>query len=323
MKKTIILGLMLIILAGCSLTKGGGKNVLGLEAAKAKAESFINNNLMAPGTQATIKEATEEPGLYKFVIDLGNGQTLVSYLTRDGEKFFPQVMDIAEIEEQTQERQAQEAAAGSQTVESVKSDKPKVELFVMSHCPYGTQIEKGLLSVAETLGDSIDFALKFCDYAMHGKKELDEELQQYCIQKEQPDKFTAYLSCFLENEDSLGCLTTADVSAGKLNTCITATDKEFKITEKFNDQSTWSGGRYPVFDVYKADNEKYGVQGSPTLVINGVPVSSDRDSASLLSAICSAFNNPPAACGTKLSSDTPSPGFGFSGSGSGSGGQCE
>lgn len=54
----------------------------------------------------------------------------------------------------------------------------------MSHCPYGLQMEKGIIPVVETLGDSIDFQVKFCDYAMHGQTELDEQVLQYCIMKE-------------------------------------------------------------------------------------------------------------------------------------------
>ena len=56
--------------------------------------------------------------------------------------------------------------------------------------------------------------------------------------------------------------------------------------------------------------EKYGVQGSPTLVINGEVVQTGRDSASLLQTICSAFNEQPEACQTELSATSPSPGFG-------------
>ena len=79
-----------------------------------------------------------------------------------------------------------------------KNDKPTVELFVMSHCPYGTQIEKGIIPAIEALGDKVDFNLKFCSYAMHGEQELREELNQYCIQKEQKDKLLPYLKCFLK-----------------------------------------------------------------------------------------------------------------------------
>lgn len=69
-------------------------------------------------------------------------------------------------------------------------------------------------------------------------------------------------------------------------------------------------GTFPGFDIHKADNEKYGVAGSPTLVINGQEVSSGRDAASLLSTICTAFNNAPSECQTDLPSEQPTPGFG-------------
>ncbi|MFH1822442.1 MAG: hypothetical protein ABH830_01960 [Patescibacteria group bacterium] len=318
MKKLIFLCFFALILSACTLF--GGTNVdIGPEEASAKAENFINNNLLQEGQKATVKEVTEEGGLYKVVVDIGSGQDVDSYITKDGKKFFPQVLDIEEIEGQNN----QDTSAEPQPdINAVKSEKPVVELFVMSHCPYGTQIEKGMLPVIETLGDKIDFSLKFCSYAMHGETELKEELRQYCIQKNEPEKFIAYLQCFLEAGDSEGCVSKADINNSNLTSCISQTDSQYKVTEKFNDQSTWSGGRYPVFDVYKEDNSNYGVQGSPTLVINGGIVSSARDSVSLLNAICSAFNEQPAECSTQLSSASPSAGFGYNVSDSASAGEC-
>ena len=73
----------------------------------------------------------------------------------------------------------------------------------------------------------------------------------------------------------------------------------------------WSG-RFPPFKVYDAENKKYGVQGSPTLVINGEQADTGRDAQSLLAAICSAFDDKPAECKTDLSSaGNPAPGFGY------------
>jgi len=197
------------------------------------------------------------------------------------------------------------------TIDNVakKSDKPIVELFVMSHCPYGTQIEKGILPVARALGDKINFQIKFTDYAMHGEKELKEQLNQYCIQKEQPTKFITYLESFLKDGDSESSLEQSGVDKSKLSNCVAKTDKEFKVLENFNKNVGFKGS-YPGFELYKDDNKKYGVAGSPTLVINGAQNESGRDSNSLLKSICSAFNNPPKECDSVLSSATPAPGFG-------------
>ena len=310
MKKIVIVLIILVALGGAGYKFFGAKTakaILSPDEAKAKAGEFINANLVQAGTKVDIKEITEEGGLYKIVVNVG-GQDFDSYLTKDGTKFFPQVLDMKAAAVKTDTSDTAAAGGGSEV--AAKSDKPNVELFVMSHCPYGTQIEKGILPAVEALGDKIDFTLKFCDYAMHGETELKEQLNQYCIQKEQSDKLNNYLNCFLEAGDGEGCLTKVGVDKTKLTACVSATDKEYKVTEKFNDKSTWSGGQYPVFDVYKADNDKYGVGGSPTLVINGVQISSARDSASLLATICSAFNTAPGECSKSLPSTAPSPGFG-------------
>ena len=330
MKKVIVISLVLtFFVAGCSLkgNKEGGsgfslfknKSELSVEEAKTKAADFIDNNLVQPGNNVTIKDVIEEDGLYKMTVVTKTGQEVVSYLSKDGKRFYPQVIDIAAIEAQAAST-TKETEAGAETADTTnvtKQDKAKVELFVMSHCPYGTQIEKGIIPVIEALGNKMDFELKFCDYAMHGEKELKEELNQYCIQKNEPTKLVAYLKCFLEAGDGDGCLTKAGINKSKLSSCVSATDKEYKVTEGFNDKSTWANGSYPSFNVYKADNEKYGVGGSPTLVINGKQISSGRDAKSLLATICAGFNTQPDECQKALSSDTPAAGFGTAAAASG------
>jgi glutaredoxin len=323
MKRIIIMGLVAVLItSGCSLTQNKAKP-LSLEEVKVKAADFINNNLMQAGQEVSIKEITEENGLYKIIVNMPNGQEITSYMTKDGKKFFPQVMDIAEIEQKTKEKKEKQAQAEEDSRSNLpKTEQPKVELFVMSYCPYGTQIEKGILPVLEKLGNKIDFQLKFCDYAMHGKKELDENLRQYCIQKEEPQKLFSYLRCFLDKGESDECLKTVDIDQAKLNNCVKAADKEYKVTEMYNDKSTWSNGRFPRFNVFAADNNKYNVKGSPTLVINGKQISSRRDPNSLLETICASFKNQPEECQATLSNQAPSPGFGFKAGGSNSGGGC-
>lgn len=188
-----------------------------------------------------------------------------------------------------------------------KSDTPKVELFVMSYCPYGTQIEKGMIPVIDLLDDKVDFSIKFVNYAMHGKKEIDENTRQYCIQKEQDDKFIKYLSCFLKDGDSGRCLKETEIDKEKLDGCVAEADKEFEITSNLENKQ----GQFPKYLVHDGENKKYGVRGSPTLVINGKTMNSGRDSASLLKTICSTFNDQPDECNEDISSEQQSPGFGY------------
>lgn len=284
----------------------------------------IIKSLVPKGTSIAIKEVAKEAGLYKLSISISgpNGsQDITGFLTVDGKKFFPQVIDVAEAQKQVAAADNTDSAP-AQPKEIAKTNKPKVELFVMSHCPYGTQIEKGILPVTELLGSKIDFSIKFVDYAMHGQKEVYEQLNQYCIQKEQTAKYNSYLKCFLKDGNSEACLKSTGINDVKLKACASAADKEFKITEKFNDKSTWSNGQFAPFDIFKAENDQYGVQGSPTLVINGAVASSGRDSKSLLTAICSAFTEQPSECTKEISSAQPAPGFGFDASGSGASASC-
>jgi hypothetical protein len=321
MKKiTYLLALSLLVVSACTLTNQNTVQAIPLEEAKTMALDFINNNLMQPGTQVSVNEIAEEGDLYRVSINIpGQTEPIDSYMTKDGKKFFPQAMDIETADAPADDAQASTPPPPANVV---KAAKPNVELFVMSHCPYGTQIEKGFLPVAKTLGDKIDYEIKFVDYAMHGEKEIDEQLNQYCIQGEQNDKFIPYLECFLEADDGPGCLTSTGIDIRQMDTCVAKADQAFKIKENFADKTTWKSGRFPLFDIHKEDNAKYGITGSPGLVVNGAKVTSGRSPQALLTTICAGFEDQPEECNTQLDSASPSAGFGFSTGGSAAAAEC-
>ena len=287
---------------------------IGVEKAERKIISFIEENMVQPGTKVSVKGMSVENGLYKAEMEI-QGQQAITYLSKDGSTFYPQGYLIEEVESKRAE--SQEAA----NVEVPKSEKPNVEVFIMSYCPYGTQIQKGLLPVIETLDKNIDFEFKFVDYAMHGDKEIEENVRQYCISKNEPNKFEDYLSCFLETGNSSGCLEQQAVDSTMLTKCANGVDSEFNVDEKAKNKDEWEG-KYPPFDLHKEDNLKYSVQGSPTLVINGTTVQSQRDPASLMKKICDAFENKPEECNETLSSAAPKPGFGAGETSEAASGSC-
>ena len=82
-------------------------------------------------------------------------------------------------------------------------------------------------------------------------------------------------------------------------------------------------GRYPQFNVHSELNDKYGVRGSPTIVINDQTVNiSPRSPENFKEIICQAFTSPPKECSQNLSDEVSSPGIG-GGTGSSSGGSCQ
>ncbi len=308
-----------LLIVGCASNGISPKNSssdLSFEEAKLIAIDFINQDLLPPGQAVKVQNFTDEGSLYRMEVEV-NGQILPAYLTKDGKTFFPQAMDIEQV--RTEKATAQKAAdeQKQQQLGSIpKAEKPVVELFVMSHCPFGTQMQKGMLPVLDALGESVDFQLKFNTYAMHQYKELVEQNLQHCIKEETPDKLLTYLGCFLEDENSERCLGVIEETEASYDTCLADLENEFNTLANFEDRSTWMG-QFPSYPLYQADNEKYGVRGSPTLVINGQVVTTARDSASLLETVCAGFEDAPEACDTQLPSTQPSPGFGYNTSAAG------
>ncbi|RLJ10131.1 MAG: hypothetical protein DRP15_01055 [Candidatus Aenigmatarchaeota archaeon] len=281
---------------------------------------IINKNMQLRGSPntASLVSVVEESGLYKITISIG-GQEIPVYATQDGKYYIDAAYPIDEIKKQL------DAASAAQSPETPKKDRPEAHVFVMSLCPFGLQFLKAYIPVIELLGDKADLQVNFVHYAMHGKKEIDENTRMYCVEKEERDKFTQYLRCFVESGNGEDCLNKTGIDATKIQTCMQETDEQFNITGLYNDKSTWSNGRYPPYLVNADLTSLYGVRGSPTFVINDKVVKVARSAEAIKDAICSAFTEPPEECNRTLREDPESPGLGPVGSGTSPSGdsQCK
>jgi len=287
------------------------------QAVAEKAIDYINKNkdTLTNGATASLISVTEEGDILKMRLMVGD-QEFDSYVTKDGKFLFPGGYVL-------EEESLEEPAAGEANSETVKEDVPDVKLFVMSYCPYGLQAQKMFLPVYDLLKDKVNMGVYFVDYIMHEKQEIDENLRQYCIQKEQKGKYYDYLSCFVADGDFEKCLSQTNIDKTNLTACVSNTDQEYSITSQYNDKNTWLNGTYPKFGVQAGLNDKYGVQGSPTVVINDKIVNiNPRSPEKFKEVVCQSFNSLPEECSQALSSESPSPGFG-GGTGSGSSGQCQ
>lgn len=280
---TIVLGLATLILVTLTLSPSLTGNVISGSSAGQNLIDYLNTNV---GGGVGYVSYEDLGNLYQIIVSY-NGDNIPVYVTKDGKYFISSIQAIT--------GQAVQQEQQTQATEVPKSDKPEVELFVMTHCPYGTQAEKGLIPVIETLGNKIDAEIRFVHYFMHGDREEQETYNQVCIREEQSSKFLTYLKCFLEDGDSSRCQNKVGIDKTKLNSCLQGKAKEY----------------------YASDSElskSYDVQGSPTLVINGVIANSGRSPSAFLTAICSAFNTKASECSQQVSSENPSAGFGYSAS---------
>jgi hypothetical protein len=251
--------------------------------------SYINTNLAQGGT-ASLVSAGEVSGIYKITISyLGN--EIPVYSTKDGKFFITGVMDTGE-----------EISSGvEEPANTPKTDRPDVNLFVMSQCPYGVQAEGVMEPIVELLGNKINFGLKFIASgtaasgfsSLHGQPEVDEDIRQACIIKHYPEKLFSYLSCANADYRNIGsvwenCSASAGIDTEKIKTCFNGDEGKTLLAE----------------NIKLAD--KFGVGGSPTLMINNITYNGARSAEAFKQAICSAFNTPPAECSQTINATASS-----------------
>jgi len=307
---TIILAVLLIVsifTAGFGLMKqkgGSSGNVITATAAADKGIKFINTNLLKQGT-AVAKNVTEEKGLYKMTM-LIDGKEYESYITKDGGLLFPSAIDVNQVLPVGDGAGAQ-AGAQAPSANIPKSDKPKALLFTMTYCPYGNQAEDGMFPALKALGSSVSFEPHYVIYAnyqgggpnycldngkycsMHGIQELNQGVRELCLWKYDTAKFFDFVAavntgCTYQNVDSCweGIAASKGVDTAKIKKCYADEALTLLASEL-------------------ALNQKYGVQGSPQLIINEAEYQGGRAPENYKSALCAAMNTPAAGCNQTLS----------------------
>jgi protein-disulfide isomerase len=268
---------------------------LSSQEAASKVVDYINKNLVQTGSVSLV--SVEESGQMYNVTTSYQGQQIPVYVTKDGALLFVSTpLDMSQSVTTTQT-----------TTAMVKTAKPTVELFVMSFCPYGIQAETIMKPVFDLLGSKADFKIKFITsisgntidsvQSLHGTNEAKEDLRQVCIMKNYNDAtYWNYLMAFDANCPSLinndtaldSCWKNAATQVGidptAIQTCANGSD---------------------ALNLLKADEQaanNYGVQASPTLIINGAQYGGARSSSAFQQTICSAFTTAPAECSQTISS---------------------
>jgi len=281
-----------------------------------KALNYINENLVAKGVVASLVDVVGENGLYKFRLKIKD-QEFVSYVTKDGKILFPE--EGINLEGKPATTTPTEEPKKLTCEDLQKTDKPLLEAFVVSQCPYGLQMQrilseivKNIPSLAENMkveyigaisGDKIT--------SMHGDGEAQENLRQICIREEQGDKYWSYIDCHIKKGEVDGCLTSAGIDKAKLSNCMTDNSKGLKYAKE-------------DFDA----QEKYKVTGSPSLFLNEEGVSEfdfgGRTAEAVKTLLCCGFKTEPGTCSQKLTEDSAATGFSetYSQSSGSSGGSC-
>ncbi len=281
--------------------------VFPLSISKNNAGQKVIDFANSQGATVTVSNVTSKGLLYEVTISY-QGQSIPFYVTKDG-KYLGQMSEIAPTKKAS--------SSSSSSGDVPKTDKPTLDLYVFSYCPYGIQSEKAVSPVYDLLKNKADINIVYIG-AMHGEYEKTESLRQLCVLKNYgKDKFWQYLNQFNANtaigncKGSDSCLSpllnniysTLSIDSSKINSCM-ASD---------------------AASLYSTDGKQassLGISGSPTWVINGVESQVGRSPEQVKQAICSAFTNAPSECSQTLSTSQASVSFGSGSSSSSSAASC-
>ncbi len=113
--------------------------------------------------------------------------------------------------------------------------KNKLDLFVMSKCPFGNAAIKDVSQIVNKV--PINVSVHYILYnqsgklvSMHGEGEKVEDLRQLCIAKLYPQKLWNYLSCASSNYRTIEnawrtCAEKANISVSKVETCVNESEE--------------------------------------------------------------------------------------------------
>ena len=307
----VILGVILVYqVVGGGLSGGSGiKGMMSEDEAGEFTIDYIKENFASPDTEMELLGVEEKNGVYEIKFKW-TGEDQTAYVTKDGKYLFPQAYDMIPPE----------------PVSIQKTDKPEVDLFVMSYCPFGNQAEELIMPVIDLLGaDKVnvelhyivysDYATGYPDYcldkankycSMHKIAELNQGIRELCVQKYDSSNFWNFVEQANTQATSndietkwQGIASSLGIDVNMVSDC-----QQNEGIALLDNELTLTGASYPVQDPSNHGGQSEDrISGSPAIVINGIIYDGARSADAYKDAICSAMNNPPAECEQSITSD--------------------
>lgn len=278
---SFVLLALVVVAGGIMMFSGTSKSSVG-----SVVTAYVSSNFQIESEVQSVKSYSKD--LYEVVLDV-EGEAVPVYVTKDGENLI-----LGGLYPLTGEATSEPNEPTPTDVP--KSDTPEVELFVWSYCPYGVTAQGPLAEVANLLEGSANFkAVMYHDG--HGAYETQQNKIQECIQVTEPDKYWDYAAKFVSDvypacssarteecdmEESLKAMNSVGIDSDAVLSCVDTQGTE-------------------LVDAARARAQELGVQGSPTIVINGVIVNAARNADAFKDAVCGTFTTAPELCGEALS----------------------
>jgi hypothetical protein len=175
--------------------------------------------------------------------------------------------------------------------------KKSLDLFVMSHCPYGTKAMLAIKEFADAFGKDATVAVHYIGdgaaggelKSMHGPDEITDDLREVCAIQHygQNTKFLDFLACRSKDlkADWKDCTGKNGIDADVIQKCV---------------DTEGTGLLAASFQVAS----KLAIQASPTFLLNNRETFNAQDAAAIATSYCKA-NPGLAACGKQLTAAAP------------------
>lgn len=186
-----------------------------------------------------------------------------------------------------------EAPEGTDKAATEIENKVRLDFYIMSQCPYGTQVQEGIGPVLDKMAGMIDFKQEFIASqspdgsfsCLHGEPECNGNIAQLCMEKHNPKKYFPAVLCMAKDRKGIPdnwkkCAEENGLDPAPIQACY-----EGKEGKDLLAQSSMKA-------------KEKGARGSPTIFINDKPYRGGRSPQAFEIAVCMALDDAdrPADC---------------------------
>jgi len=178
--------------------------------------------------------------------------------------------------------------------------KGKLDVFIMSDCPYGKLAVISADKILDALGSQIDFNIHYIATenpdgtfrSLHGQYEVDENIRQLCVKHHYSDKFFDYTLCrsegAIKDVDFTPCAEKFGINPDKITACLDGQQGKDLFSEDI-----------------KIGNA-LGISGSPSWFANNKEIFGGIDAEQVKNQFCLS-NTELNGCDVTITSETPAP----------------
>ncbi|MBN1175612.1 hypothetical protein JXA48_03135 [Candidatus Woesearchaeota archaeon] len=281
-----------------------GANIIYLDASTKDGKDYINKYGIEVVPTIIFGVGVEDTEMWKndqFQLnfdDLGGGV----YKLKD---------EITQASYYLDEKKQQEAFAKKGV--TLGDNKPQIDFFVMSYCPYGNQAEEEIVGAYNLLKDYAEFKPHYIYYenyqgggdaycldadskycSMHGAQEARQNIREQCVEAKYG------IGAWFDFATAMN----SDCTAQNADTCYVDVAKNLGYDlDYIKECQETKALEFAAEDLRLST--LYGASGSPSVYIDGIAYNGARTATGFQAGLCDAFDNAPSVCDGIVVETTP------------------